>query len=350
MSQDNETEIDFTTDAWVATVRQKVNERPEKRRRVTKAKRDGFIHSLNNDNKSLREYLDLVPDGIERAAQKWGITLPEDQRSLLNKKECRGCYPMYLPLKTTAAQEKMKTKKLAGKSDEEKLKYYRELHNVYIAPHSPRFSRNLAAATARNYEQAFRALWNFLAFKGSYDEMIILLPNPPCLDDNVLPSISPSTLKEYIIHRYSEAFSNLHTEGDSTRPKLLDCMGKEMLCEGTTKNYKWFDSVLAAVHYVHKKAKKEERYKAPCPECLRLSGTGPSTAADGLDPCPAHCGNGKTRVHYLRSKGDPTQSLLIEELRKWLEEESKRREYKPNRRSPFLPHDFTTLQQNLVFR
>lgn len=336
MSQDQVN--DYHGEVWVSRLREEVAERPEQPKRQTKAKKDGFIHSLNSSNKVLQQYLDKVPKGIANAAAKWGIDLPPSQLAMLNRPLCKGNYPMYLPQSTAGASSKMNTKKLNDRTDAEKKQYYIDNFNIHIVPKSPRFGSNIAAATSRNYEQAFRTLWNFLAFLGRYDEMIIMLPHPPALEDNVLPSISPSTVKEYIMHRFNEPFSDLHMDGDQTKGHLLDCTGVQILCEGTTNNYKWFDSIFAAVHYVHKKAKKEERYKPACAVCLQLTSEA---------PCSAHRGNGKTRIHYVRSKGDPTKSMEVEELRKWLEEESKRREYKPKRRSPFLPHDMTKFHEYL---
>jgi hypothetical protein len=76
MSQEDNPETDFTSELWVSTVRQKVTERPQKRRRVTKAKKDGFIHSLNNEKRcSGSILLDLVPRGIEKVASQVGFPL-----------------------------------------------------------------------------------------------------------------------------------------------------------------------------------------------------------------------------------------------------------------------------------
>ncbi len=342
MTSQQNTNEDFEGEAWVSRVRANVNPKQERNKRQTKAKREDFIHSLNTDSKDLKAFLAKVPEEIEKAANHWGISLNDNDVAALYNPKCRGYYPLYIPEDCKYGKEKMKLKSLLalGKSPEEIKEYHRDNHNIYIG-RSPRFSRNISAATCRNYEQVCRGFWNYLAIVGRYDEMIMLLPHPPKLQDDAVPSISPTSIKEYVLHRYSEPFSILWKNGDETNGPVKDINGCEVRCEGTVKNYEWFDTIFAAVKYVHIIAGKNGGYQESCPACLALNGD---------DPCEPHQGNGKTRIHYARSKGDPTFSFVISELRKWLELENKRREYKPNRRSPFLPDDFTKFHSELQRR
>lgn len=342
-SHQNETnpDEDYEGETWVSKIRENVNPK-ERNKRRTKAKREDFIHSLHNDSKHLNTFLTFVPDGIKEAAKTWEIPLDAADVHAVENPNCPGHYPMYIPENSTSGREKMKLKSLLmmGKSPAEIKAHHQEVHNIYIS-RSPRFSTIIAAATSKNYEQVLRGLWNFLAVAGKYEEMIMLLPHPPILDDDAVPSVSPTSIKEYVLHRYSEPFSKLYVHGDESKGPLKDINGRDILCEGTVNNYAWFDTLFAAISYLHQKAGKDGSYKPPCADCKALT---------GASPCPAHQGNGKTRIHYARTKGDPTKSFVITELRKWLEQESKRREYKPNRRSPFLPHDFTHFHSHLVSR
>ena len=343
MTSHQNADEDFEGEAWASRVRANVNPKHERKKRQTKAKGEDFIHSLSTGSKHLKGFLAKVPEGIEKAAKHWGISLDPNDVAALYNPNCTGYYPLYIPENCKYGKEKMKLKSLLAKglSAEEIKQYHREKHNIYIR-RSPRFSRNISAATCRNYEQVFRGLWNFLAIVGRYDEMIMLLPHPPKLEDNAVPSISPTSIKEFVLHRYSQSLSTLWQNGDESNGPVKDINEVGVRCEGTVQNYEWFDTIfVAAVKYVHVSSNKDGSYHASCPACRALAGD---------TPCEPHQGNGKTRIHYARTKGDPTNSFVISELRKWLELENQRREYKPNRRSPFLPDDFTKFHSDLRAR
>lgn len=353
MSSNNGDE-EYDNEAWVSAVRREVCEReqpeegdesqqPARKKRKTSNDRKSQhpLTSTSSGNKYLQCYLDLVPGGIRAALEGIGVPYDDATREFITQASAYGHYPFILPRDCSYADHLLSAKQRSQLGIAQKTKHIEQNLNIYIRTSSPRFASTIRPNTAKNYEQHFRSLWHFLAYLGAYDQMIMLLPNVPQLEDNVVPSINPETIKEFVLHRYNEPGSQLFKGGDETLGPLTDCFGIPIMCEGSVNNYKWFDSALAAISYVHKKAKKEEAFKPSCAACCSLLGE---------EPCPAHRGGGKTRIHYARTKGDPIESMTIKELRKWLEEESKRRKYKVSRRSPFLPHDFTLFHANLRSR
>ena len=210
--------------------------------------------------------------------------------------------------------------------------------NRYLVDRSPRFSPNLAANTSGNYEQFIRGLWNFLAYLGRYEEMIMLLPHVPQMPDDVVPSITPDTICEFVYHRFQLPNSPLKRKGDPDGVQAKDCKGKPMDCEGIVRNIEWFDSLFAAITYIHQKAFKGNQYVPPCQQCM---------AKAGQELCEAHQDRGKTKVHYTRSQGNPILCRQVDELKGWLSRVSTERKYKASKRSPFLPDDIKQFHRTL---
>ena len=290
-------------------------------------KKKKIFHSLNNANKRLGHYHGLVPEGIKREATKRGIVL--DNGDLLKLEKFRGDFPYYIPWESKEGESIPKLRQCQDKSKEE-IKTVYEAKNRYLCDASPRFSPNLAPKTSANYERSIRSMWNFLAFLGRYSEMILLLPNAPQIPDDVVPSITPETIVEFVHHRFQVEGEPLKLGGLSTAPQVHDINGVPVQCEGAVKNQDWMDSLFASVSYIHDKALKGNKYVPPCLQCIEENGD---------SPCEAHRRSGRSKVHYTRSQGDPTKSKKIDELKGWLKKVSEERRYKPKRRSPFLPDD-----------
>ena len=306
---------------------------PERQGSNRKGKK--IFHTLHNTSKNLSPYLLEVPDGIKKAAQACGIELDAGDIQKLNQ-FCGDC-PHYMPYESKQGNGAMKTKQSTGKTKEEIYAIY-AAKNRYLVPKSPRFSPNLADKTSGNYENWVRGLWNFCAYTGRYAEMILLLPHPPKIPDDVVPSITPETICEFVHHRFEPAGHPLKERGEHNGERLRDCKGRVMECEGSVQNIEWFDSLFAAVTAIHDKALKGNRYVPPCKQCL---------ATPGRQLCRAHVDCGKTKVHYTRSQGNPVLCKVVDELKGWLLRVSKDRQYQPKRRSPFLPNDIIQFQRAL---
>ena len=293
------------------------------------------FHTLTNNSKNLLSYLKNVPDGIKQAAQTRGITL--DPRDLSMLESFGGDCPHYVPWGSKQGIALRQTKANVGKSREELIQIY-SLKNIHIVDKSPRFSPNLADRTSGNYESCVRTFWNFLAYMGRYEEMVILLPHAPEIPDDVVPSITPKSICEFVHHRFEHAQLPLRSAGASDGEQIRDCKGVAVTCEGTVKNEEWLDSTFAAISYIHDKALKGNKYVPACEQCL-------SEAGQNL--CQSHSGHGKSKKHYTRNQGDPTKSREVDEVKGWLIRVSKERQYEPKRRAPFLPGDIRTFHREL---
>jgi hypothetical protein len=100
---------------------------------------------------------------------------------------------------------------------------------VYMSCHSTGFrSRPVADRTKASYEEKFKQAWAFLAFKGYYESMLLLLPTPP----EHCPSMN-ANLEEFF--RFKQQPKDTPLKDERGNP-VLDIEGNQILCDGRWKS------------------------------------------------------------------------------------------------------------------
>lgn len=97
---------------------------------------------------------------------------------------------------------------------------------TYLGVDSTRFrNRPMAASTRENYEGKFRQLWKYLAIKGDYESMLMLLVVPP----QHCPSMNAHSLEEFFKFKRQAPGSPLN---DVYGNQVYDIMGNPIMCDG----------------------------------------------------------------------------------------------------------------------
>lgn len=164
---------------------------------------------------------------------------------------------------------------------------------VYLGGESTRFrNRPLCPTTKASYEEKFRQLWKFLAIKGDYESMLMLLvvPPPHC------PSMNANSLEEFF--RFKRQAAGTMLKDDSGRP-VLDIHGQTITCDGRWKS-PYMDAYKAAVSDLHATNGHTGSYCEPCVDCLALA---PDIQYQG---CEHHRGQCR-----LRRCGNPIRCVIF---------------------------------------
>lgn len=150
-----------------------------------------FRWAVSTENPALLE--DFLPDvlpKLKEAAVKLNLTI--SNRDLAWLQEHGGRFELFIPpLSKYGGEVKDSTKYAKMTQAQIDERYTRDNHSRFAQ--SPRMGPGSkeTANTHRNYESALRLFWNFCAMIGAYDDMFIMLAEPP----NGCPSISVESVR-----------------------------------------------------------------------------------------------------------------------------------------------------------
>ena len=113
---------------------------------------------------------------------------------------------------------------------------------VYFGEDTKRFGNHGGKPTTIiHYEKIFRQFWNFLSYRGGYEEMLMLLPDPP----RGCPPMRPTLLEQFLDFKLKPTNTPLGFE---------DTFGNEMLSEGgwNAPKKEWaFTAAISELHAYH---------------------------------------------------------------------------------------------------
>lgn len=294
-----------------------------------------FLWSLSVNSKHLDKYLASVPQGIKEAAELHKVKLhPKDVEWLEDHK---GRYQYFIHPRHKTAQKWLKpgaVKKYNAMTQEEIMESIeRNLHTV-IGP-TPRFEiKDGKPHTQENYEGSGREAYHLLAMLKQYGCMLILLANAP--DGHRCPAMKAENVIAYACMKFLRPNAPLRLSMDpEAGEQLKDLHGNPMRAEGTLQSYRALDNFFGAISAVHLKrgygrsSLPDYGYAEQCPECFELFQKG------STDGCEHHFNNQKAMP-----RGNPVTSGKVRTFRAGLQEESIRRGYVVQSRTPFFPSDF----------
>lgn len=232
-------------------------------------------------------YKNKIEDGIKASARKWGVTLPNN-----------------IDLSNYDFQGKNTTR----------------LKNRPIQPN-----------TSLLYEKQFRQFWKYLAIRGDYDSMLMLVA--PCPEN--VPSMKLSSVEEYPRFKRLTKGDPLMSTDKTTR--LTDICGIEMTAEGSWKAPKNVEHFSAAITNIHAANSRSGSYTEYCDACLALA---PDERHKG---CTFHLGSPR-----LFNDGDPTESIEYKNTVTTLDKLANDDGYTEKGSSSLLPSDLRILRNNLM--
>ena len=299
--------------------------RNKKRKKIWKEFPD-FIWSTDSTSPHLQQFLMMVPSKLQEAvdALRVSVTLHADDLKWLVDHE--GRYQCFIPPGSTRGIEILKSKKYQGKTLPQVKDMYEQSNHTILAP-SPRFTSRLDCYTTQSsYENNLKQFWNFLAICGFYEDMLMLLPNPP----RNAPSISYESIELFAFYRNNEPNTTLSRHINGGGAVVHDALPAKnpMRCAGMLQNYAAFDALAAAIKQIHLKHGRFEPFVPRCPDCVAL------WAQNGA--CAIH---NQRNVKCYMNLGNPTQYEKYTTLRKTMVERQKKRGYRPDHASPMYPHD-----------
>jgi hypothetical protein len=269
-------------------------------------------------------YLTHVKDGIAEVARQVLLTIPTSNIVWLEKTE--GDYKLYIHPESDDGKRILQKQKYRNMSLEDVSADMEATRHAVLSP-SPRFSSSsLSPNTMTNYERFCMQLWWFLSFIGDYQSMLLLLSEPPVH----VPSMDAISIKSFLQHRYLPRQTPLCQDDNPSKP-LLDLNGDQILSEGTVKNHAWLNSAFAAFQHLHFLHHQNGSYVPCCPPCLSNFEQGNAAA------CPHH-----PTQRYCHG-GNPISTHILKRLKKWLEDESHRRNYRVKKRQSLLPSDLVDM-------
>jgi hypothetical protein len=201
---------------------------------------------------------------------------------------------------------------------------------VYLGRQSVRFrNRPLEETTKETYEEKFRQLWKFLAIKGDYESMLMLLPTPPMH----CPSMNANSLEEFFRFKRQQAGTQLKDERGNP---VQDILGNVILCDGRWKS-PYMDTYKASISDLHATNGQTSNYGEPCPGCLDLT---PDIQHQGCEHHRGHC--------RIRRVGNPVESVIFTNTSRqqkiWANQEG----YEEQGCSQFLPSDVRRLRTYFI--
>ena len=311
-------------------------EGPKRNKRRAKDSKLQFSTDVNS--KHLKQYLSLVLNGIDEAANKIKYTIHEDDKQWLADHEGRfECFAGND--RTTSGQEQYSHyfhKETGNISVEQAKEKALKIKHTHVMD-SPRFE-GLACATAWNYERIMRSFWNFLAIKGDYNSMLLLLRN----HSSTCPSTNSHSVAHFVFHKFHAPGTKLTSNGLESGKPVYDAFGNQILTQGSIQNYEALNGFFAALALLHLKiGQKKTQYRDHCDACLANFVNDPKSPK----PCSDHLYDG---VGFLfKCKGNPLTSTTVEKARQWLKNEATLRGYQADSRTPFFPHDIDNFQRHV---
>ena len=334
----------------VGEIRQIGSAKRNKREKASYKKDKGYQHSLCDKSPSILIYLAKVPDGIKAAAIKSSVKIHSKDLEWLSLH--LGRCEQYEPPHCEVAAANLKRFVAMEKTEQDLDKHYESALHKIRKP-SPRFPYIQKHNTQANYERQIKAMWNFMAIIGCYEQMILLLAHTTV--HNRGPSVSPKTVYWYLFHRFLEFKTPLLADvSSSTGLSVVDIFGKPVLCEGSVKNMNWFDTALAAIKALHVRNGRTNVFHYACEACIAknrspnpiVRSTDPNRSLQPCDPCGSQVNMGVR----LFSGGDPTMHLEVKHAKKVLQNISAERDYLPDSKSPFLPSDLYWMHKHMQNR
>ncbi len=317
--------------------------------------------AVNGQSPHLQVFLDKVPAGIRASAAKYSVTIDPNDDEYLTANS--GRYERYLHPKSKGARRAMRTKRgkllveQGGTVFEDDYLLRKKVHILA----SPRLANASGGAADKGqtdslYETNLQLYWNFLAIRGCYDDMLLLLPHP----HKNTPSMSSSNLRIYTYFRTQKRFSPLRefwNQGSMVR----DLDGHHMTAEGGLQNYIAADHYQAAISSVHIKWGKTGDYQEQCLRCvekkkeqkdklvaaLNTEGARNEALALALFSNNATCNGHASGNPPYTNTGNPAHDGQITKLCGWLKKRTKELGYTPDHRSPILPYDLVCIQAHL---
>jgi hypothetical protein len=203
---------------------------------------------------------------------------------------------------------------------------------------SPRFG---TMVNTSNYEISMENhlsyFWKFLAMRGKYDSMLLLLPHPPPHS----PAIDLQEIAAYVLFKYLPDGELRHSSFLNGSICLTDTCGVNIHCIGTCRNYQSFDVFFAAIRQIHKCNGHGGDFSDICPQCATLYNNAQQELehlTEQQQPLMSlkcqHC----TRPSYYRM-GNPCSDENQQNLRRWLQKESSNRGYQVTPTDSLLPSD-----------
>lgn len=308
---------------------------------------DYYWATTHHLNKHLQTFLDHVPDGIKSSMLKYKIASkldPIDGDWLTSR---NGQYMKFVSpetdhfkqversFDTNKSQNNQSLLRRAAKLGMSPAQLhsttYAQFHSLEVkvkVSKSPRCPTR-APNYVNNCETFLSQLWNFMAIIGDYDSMIALLSNPP--KDSTCPSVNVNTLLSFVRHKTLQQMSPLTTAENEEVP-VKDIFGRQILCEGRTQNVNWLTTLYAVMTHIHQSIEQSSSYIAQCKLCLdHFTSNGP--------PCPHHH---EAHRRYMPT-GNTGTCKAVSELKNWLTRLSKKRNYRPHKRSAFFPSDMRNI-------
>ena len=269
-------------------------------------------------------FLTHVKDGITEVASQLRLSIPPNNIAWLDETE--GDYKFYIHPDSDEGKRLLQTQKHRHMSLEDLSAHLEVTRHAILAP-SPRFtSSSLSPNTMTNYERFCMQLWWFLAFIGDYHSMLLLLSEIP----RNVPSMDVTSIKSFLQHKYLPRHTPLCKDDNPLTP-VLDLNGNQILSEGTVKNHVWLNSAFAAFQHLHLIHHQNGSYVLCCPTCRS------NFQQEIASACPHH----PTQRYCHR--GNPISSHILKRFKKWLEDESHRRNYKVLKRQSLLPSDLVDM-------
>jgi hypothetical protein len=125
---------------------------------------------------------------------------------------------------------------------------------------------------------------------------------------------------------------------------IHDIQGRPMECEGSVLAQSWLDTFFAAVGYLHDKHGQNGGYIPQCAVCFHNFKGSSDDPSLSHKPCTHH------QTQRYCNTGNPSSSLKIKQLRKWLKGEAVERGYQVSKKSPFFPSDLVEMQLYVMSR
>jgi hypothetical protein len=302
-------------------------------------KKPDYYWSLDQRNPHLPHFLCQVEAGIKASALEYQLVLHAEDLQWLH--DTHGDYEFFSPPDTRFVREKAtrisrSNPSLLQMSEESQWNVFvdqclKNEHTVLLP--SPRF-QGKAPNYQRNCERFCRQFWWYLAMIGDYTSMMLLLKHPPGQES--CPSMKLDSIYGFTQHRYNLPHSPLK---DSNEDTVLDISGRPMESEGSVLAPTWLDTFFAAMGILHDTHGQNGSYIPQCDPCNHNFKGSFSNPLLSHKPCTHH------QTQRYCHTGNPTSSMKIKQLRKWLKGESVDRGYQVSKKSPFFPSDLVEMHR-----
>lgn len=209
---------------------------------------------------------------------------------------------------------------------------------VFLGANSRRFgNRCIEDATKLSYERQLQQFWRYLAYKGDYESMLMLLE--PCSSN--APSVDVYSAEEFVrFKRYkaNEKLDAIKSNQDAEHTNAIkDIFGAPITADGGWNNPKVSLIFRAAIHVLHVENKRNSEYHDVCEECYNLPLVRRHTGCENHAGFPRFC-----------RRGDPTRDHVFLNTIRNMEKRSKAEKYRERGSSQLLPSDLRLLRNNLL--